>query len=420
MENNISQEAKPKHSKSFVFGIIILVVFISVITGSIFGFMAGGAASFLSGKVGGKLGKLFSPAGENKEAGIIQQKIIEEDSAVTEVVEKSTPAVVSIIISKDISQFKNLFNNPFDFPFFFDPFEEQQNQPQAEKQKVGGGSGFLVSSDGMIVTNKHVISDAQADYTVMASDGKEYPAKILAIHPSQDIAILKIEGSNFSVLNLGDSDNLKVGQTVIAIGYSLGEFANSVSKGIISGLKRSVTASSGFGETERLANIIQTDAAINPGNSGGPLLDISGKVIGVNVAMAQGAENIGFALPVNQVKKIISQVKSTGKISVPFLGIRYVMIDKEIQKDNSLPFDYGALVLRGERGTDLAVMPGSTADKAGIVENDIILEISGQKLTEDNQLADAIAKYNVGDAVTLKFWHKGETKEAKVVLEERK
>lgn len=418
MDTNISQE--PKSSKSLIIGIIVLVVFISVITGSIFGFMAGGAASFLSGKIGGKLGKFFPLAGENKEAGVIQQKIIEEDLAVTEVVEKSTPAVVSIIISKDISQFKNLFNNPFDFPFFFSPFEENQPPSDTEKQKVGGGSGFIASSDGMIVTNKHVVSDTQADYTVMTSDGKEYPAKILAIHPSQDIAILKIEGNDFPVLDLGDSDNLKVGQTVIAIGYSLGEFANSVSKGIISGLKRSVTASSGFGEMERLANIIQTDAAINPGNSGGPLLDISGNVIGVNVAMAQGAENIGFALPINQVKKIINQVKSTGKISVPFLGIRYVMINKEIQKDNSLPFDYGALVLRGERGTDLAVMPGSTADKAGIVENDIILEISGQKLTEDNQLADVIARYNIGDTVTLKFWHKGETKEAKVTLEERK
>jgi serine protease Do len=213
---------------------------------------------------------------------------------------------------------------------------------------------------------------------------------------------------------------LKVGQTVIAIGNSLGEFANSVSKGIISGLKRNVTAGSGFGETERLTNIIQTDAAINPGNSGGPLLDVSGSVIGVNVAMAQGAENIGFALPINQVENAINQIKTKGKISVPFIGIRYVIIDQAIQQQNNLPLDYGALVIRGERAIDLAVIPGSPADKAGIVENDIILEIDGSKITAENQLGDLISKHNVDDVVALKVWHKGETKDVKVTLEERK
>ncbi len=426
MENNIANETKKeseidvnksKFPKSAIVAILLISVIISTLFGAIFGFMAGGAANLLSAK----FGKILPRSG-NQQPQAIPQKLVEEDSAVVNVVEKATPAVVSIIITKDVPKFRSFFENPNDnsFPFFFNPFENRnQNGNETEKKKIGGGSGFFVSSDGMIVTNKHVVEDAQADYTAVTSDGKEYQARVLARHPIQDIAVIKIDGGDFPTLDLGDSDNLKVGQTVIAIGNSLGEFANSVSKGIISGLKRNVTAGSGFGQTEQLTNIIQTDAAINPGNSGGPLLDIGGQIIGVNVAMAQGAENVGFALPINQVRKIIETVKSKGKISVPFIGVRYVLVDEDIQKHNNLPFGYGALVLRGQNITDFAVIPGSPADKAGIAENDIILEINGQKLNENNQLADVIAKYNVGDTLTFKVWHKGDTKEVKVTLGER-
>jgi len=221
-------------------------------------------------------------------------------------------------------------------------------------------------------------------------------------------------------LELADSGNLKIGQTVIAIGNSLGEFRNTVSKGIISGLKRNVTAGDGFGQAETLSEVIQTDAAINPGNSGGPLLNISGQVIGVNVAMAQGAENIGFALPINIVKKGIESVKSKGKIVQPYIGVRYIPITEEIKKANNLPYGYGALVLRGQKVTDFAVVPGSPADKAGLTENDIILEINGVKIDEKNLLSDQIAKSNVGDTINLKIWHKGEEKTVQVKLEERK
>jgi len=200
----------------------------------------------------------------------------------------------------------------------------------------------------------------------------------------------------------------------------LGQFSNTVSRGIISGLKRNLTAGSDSGDMqENLTNIIQTDAAINPGNSGGPLIDINGNVIGVNVATAQGAQNIGFALPINQVAKTISQVQQTGKISTPFLGVRYLPIDATLQQANNLPFNYGVLVQRGQQITDLAVIPGSPADKAGIIENDIILEVNGQKIDASNQLQDLIAKYNVGDTVTLKVWDKGNTKDIPVVLQER-
>jgi S1-C subfamily serine protease len=259
-----------------------------------------------------------------------------------------------------------------------------------------------------------------ADYTVVMSDGKEYPAKVLARDPVQDVAVIKIEGTDFPVLALGDSDQMKIGQTVVAIGNSLGEFSNTVSKGIISGLGRSLTAGSFLGKSEQLSNIIQTDAAINPGNSGGPLLNINGEVIGVNVAVAAGAQNVGFAIPVNQIKRVITQVKDTGKISSPFLGVRYVIVDEELKSANNLSFDYGAVVVRGEKISDLAVVPGSPADKAGIVENDIILEINGNKINSKNPIANVIANYNIGEEITLKIWHRGEIKEVKVKLEERK
>lgn len=350
-----------------------------------------------------------------------------DDDMVTSVVTKVNPSVVSIVISKDVPNIQRLM--PFGFPFFM-PFGSdgqglQQQQPQQQqggstKQTIGAGSGFLISADGLIATNKHVVADTSADYTVITSDDKEHVAKVIARDPSRDIAILKIDDSTYPWLELGDSDAIKVGQTVIAIGNSLGEFSNTVSKGIVSGLQRDLTASSGMGQSERLTNIIQTDAAINPGNSGGPLLDLSGKVIGINVAIAEGAQNIGFALPANQVKKIIDQVQTTGKISTPFLGVRYVIVDDQVQKDNNLPFNYGAIIARGAKQTDFAVIPGSPADQVGLVENDIILEVDGKKIDATHALSDILADYNVNDTITLKVWHKGETKDVTIKLGERK
>lgn len=411
-ENNRNNPIKK--SLAGLAGLIALVVILASAFGAVFGFMSGEIAQ-----------KIFPNALKYTAAPgpeITRQRIVEEDSAVINAVEKAAPAVVSIVVSKDIPRMQNFFYNPFDFPDFFNPLgqPDADNQEGAQKQKIGGGSGFIITDDGMVVTNKHVVSDAAADYIAITSDGKEHPVKVLAMDPVNDFAVVKIEGGNYPKLSLGDSETLKIGQTVVAIGNSLGEFTNTVSKGIISGLRRNVTAGTGFGLTEQLHNIIQTDAAINPGNSGGPLLNIDGEVIGINVAMARGAQNIGFAIPSNQIKKTIDQVQKTGKISLPYLGVRYIPIDGSLQKENNLAFDYGALVLRGEKMTDLAVIPGSPADKAGIVENDIILEINGTKIDADNNLADIIARYNAGDSVILKIWHKGDTKDLRVKLDERK
>lgn len=398
---------------------IILVSFISGTLGAVYApaFLAKTDLPFLSDSAGSR----ETPV----ETRIIQERIIQEDSLIVDIVEKASPAVVSIVATKDVPRVRS--SNPFEgLPFFFlDPlqYDGEENgaeEGETERQRIGSGTGFFVSQDGLIVTNKHVVSDEAADYTVLLDGGKEYAATVLARDPIHDLAIIKVDGSGFTTLELGDSDTLKAGQTVIAIGNSLGEFANSVSKGIISGLGRNLTAGSGFGDEEQLTDIIQTDAAINPGNSGGPLLDVSGKIIGVNVAVARAAENVGFALPSNQLKRIVEDVKATGKISSAYMGVRYSILDKQAQEDNSLPFDYGAIVLRGTRATEFAVIPGSPADKAGIVENDIILEIDGQRIDTEHPLGNVLAKYRPGDTVTVKLWHKGETKDVTVVLEERK
>jgi serine protease Do len=431
----------------FKFWIILLLtlsIVISTFLGAIFGFIG---ATFYQ-KTSLKISRQYPfIAWEQKisQPSAIKQRVVEEDSAVIAVVEKSTPAVVSVIVSKDIPKVQDFFSTPFGnlFPFFEENNPDLQENPQG-KQKIGGGTGFLITKDGMIITNKHVVSDAGANYTVITNDNKEYPAKVLALDPNQDIAIIKIEparnatparndvatsgeqgvaggGQDFPILELGSSDSLKIGQTVIAIGNSLGEFSNTVSRGIISGLKRNITAAdSNFGIPEKLNDIIQTDAAINPGNSGGPLLNISGEVIGVNVAIAQGAQNIGFAIPSNDIKKVVEQVKSVGRIITPYLGVRYLPLNETIQKNNSLPYAYGALVVRGEQVSDLAVVPGSPADLAGIVENDIILEINGVKIDDKNPLSILVAKYEVGEEINLKIWHKGSEKEIKLKLAEKK
>ncbi len=258
------------------------------------------------------------------------------------------------------------------------------------------------------------------EYTVLMNDESKHEAKVLARDPINDIAILKIEGQDFPTVELGDSSTLKVGQTVIAIGNALGEFRNTVSTGVISGLSRSITAGGAGIGSEQLIGVIQTDASINPGNSGGPLLNLAGQVIGINTAMASGAENIGFAIPINAVKNTIESVRQYGRIVRPWLGVRYVMVNKTIAEENKLSVDYGALIVRGEKVTDLAVIPGSPADKAGLEENDIILEVNGQKIDQDHPLAMIISRYQPGDEITLKVLHKGEEKEVKVKLEEMK
>jgi serine protease Do len=235
---------------------------------------------------------------------------VEQSDAVVRAVEKANPAVVSIVVSKDVPVIEQYYEDVSPFGALFgDRFSRflvpRYRERGTERREIGGGSGFIISPDGYIVTNRHVVDDAEASYAVFTNDGKKYDSRIVFSDESLDIALIKIEASGLEHLAFADSDDIKVGQSVIAIGNALGEFRNTVSVGVVSGLARSIVAGDEEGNTETLDEVIQTDAAINPGNSGGPLVDLSGKVVGVNIAVVRDSENIGFALPANVVRRAV-------------------------------------------------------------------------------------------------------------------
>lgn len=383
---------------------IILVIIISLFVGLIGGLIPSIYFTHI----------LYEQMISQKQGG--QTKVPE---TIPEVVKQASPAVVSIIISKYVPIYEQGYYNPFGENSPFDIRIPILKQKGTKLQEVGGGTGFIISANGLIATNKHVVLDSEAEYTVLTNDGKKYSATVVDRDPLQDIAIIKIDANNLPILKLGNSDNLEIGQTVIAIGNALGEFRNTVSSGIISGLLRTITAGGG-GMSEQLEDIIQTDAAINPGNSGGPLLNLFGEVIGMNTAVVQGAENIGFAIPIDKVKRDIADIQTKGKIVYAFLGVRYVLVTKAIAETNKLPVDYGALITKGDNANEPAISPDSAADKAGLKEGDIILELNGTKINETNTLTKLISKYNPGETIVLKILRDGKEMTVNVVLGELK
>lgn len=343
---------------------------------------------------------------------------------VVDVVERTSPAVVSIIVTKDLPKLEDVLLDPFADPFFGgSPFRFRVRRPsgEVEPREVGGGTGFLVSEDGTILTNRHVVADPAASYTVLFNTGEKISARLLAQDPALDLAVLKVDKQGLPTIPLGNSNTLRVGQTVIAIGNALGEFRNTVSVGVISGLGRQVTAGDqSTGQTETLDAVIQTDAAINPGNSGGPLLNLQGEAIGINTAVAGGAENIGFALPIGEVGRVLEDVRTHGRILRPFLGVRYVLITPSLARANDLPVDAGALVVAGDGRGEPAVAVGSAAARAEIQENDILLELNGQRIDAEHSLASLIRGKRPGDRVGLKVISDGKEKTVEVTLGEAK
>jgi serine protease Do len=346
-------------------------------------------------------------------------KILSEESAVIDAAEKVGPSVVTVGISKTqaaITPQLNFFNNIYD-PFgFFGGQQGGQTQPQQINQDIG--SGFIISSDGLIVTNKHVVSDTEATYRVITADDKEFPVIKIYRDPANDLAILKIDTATMSgvvlkPVEMGDSSNLKVGQFAIAIGTALGEFRHTVTHGVVSGLGRGITAGSPYeGSVERLDNVIQTDAAINPGNSGGPLVNTAGQVIGINTAVSSQGQNIGFAIPINVVKDAINNFNNTGQFSRPYLGVRYRILDLNTAMQYEVP--QGAYVQE--------VIKDSPADKAGIQSGDIITKIEDIKITgtDNANLSANISTHKVGDKIQLEYWRSGNLKTTTVTLEEAK
>ena len=385
--------------KRFLTGVAIgLVILASVLGGAI-------SERLFGYKI---LDKFFPPRQGGSSSQVLQQRILNEESVVIDVAEKVSPSVVTVGITKT-----QRVLDLFEWDPFMDPFGLFR-QPKSREEKIQQdiGSGFIVSADGLVVTNKHVVADTQAKYRVITKDDKEYEVKKIYRDPVNDLAILKIDASGLKPVELGDSDKLKVGQFVIAIGTALGQFRHTVTTGVISGLGRGITAGSPFeGYVERLDNVIQTDAAINPGNSGGPLLNSAGQVIGVNVAVAAEGQNIGFALPINLVKESLVNFEKTGRFERPFLGVRYRMISQDLALLNNVP--QGAYVVE--------VVQDSPADKAGIKEGDIITKLDGQPVREkDGGLAKLIAQKKIGEKVELTIWRDGEQKEVTATLEESK
>lgn len=330
-------------------------------------------------------------------------EILDEETVVTRVVEKATESVVTVSISKDVvSSSADLFRQMFGF------YEEKAETTNIQRDI---GTGFIISEDGLIVTNKHVVSDLGAKYKVVI--GKDETVEVVNIYrdPINDLAIIKVNKNGLKPVEMGDSDKLKVGQTVIAIGTALGEFRSTVTKGVISGLGRGITAG-GFGVgLEKLEDVIQVDAAINSGNSGGPLFDSSGKVIGVNVAMSQGGQNIGFALPINIVKQSVDNFKITGEFDRPYLGVSYQIISKQAALLNEVPA--GVYIQ--------TVVENSPAFKSGLKSGDIITEVDGNKLVDmkDTSVAGIVNQKKIGDTVKIKFYRDNKELEVEVKLEKK-
>ena len=329
-----------------------------------------------------------------------------EKSRVIETVKLVMPAVVSITISKDVKdlakEMPEFFQSaPAGRPELNIPPDKINAQGQVQ---VGGGSGFIVDETGIVLTNKHVIAEANAKYMITTNSDETYDAEVLARDPINDVAILKINPKNkLPVLKMGDSEKLELGQTVLAIGNALGLFKNTVSAGIISGLSRAISAQADIGAPyQEMRGLIQTDAAINPGNSGGPLVDIFGQVIGINAAVVYGAQNINFAIPIKAAERDLSDLKKYGHIRRPLLGLRYLMVNRNIMEKLKLPVDYGAYITK-ENPLDQAVISKSPADEAGIKENDIVLEWNNQKITTEKSMQDYLDDCAVGDKVNLKI-----------------
>ncbi len=396
LEDDANQKFKrtKKGSRSWTLFVgIVLIAFIVGVVGGIGGIVA---LSVNDGALAKKLGINYS---ELSIPTIRTEKIVlEESNAVIDASAKVSEAVVSI--------------------------QQKQTMQDQFGQLVetgAAGTGFVITNDGLIITNKHVVSDADAKYTVTLSDGRSFEAKVQSMDPIQDLAVLKIEAKNLPVVELGDSDQLKVGQWVVAVGNALGKFDNTVTVGIVSARNRKIEATDEQGNNpEALDGIIQTDAAINSGNSGGPLVNLKGQVVGINTAVAADAQSIGFAIPINSAKSAIDSIRKTGRIIRPYLGVRYLPITKDLATTNNYPVDYGALVVSGKSSGQVAVVPSSPADKAGIVENDIILEVNGEKVDASNGLVKLIQQYNVGETIDLKVLSKGKEKTVKVKLEEGK
>jgi len=315
---------------------------------------------------------------------------LDEQEASIRAIAKVQPTVVSIIVYDD----ENILT--------IDAKSGKQSI-ESERTQRGRGTGFIISSDGYVLTNKHVVDSASSkgSFRIIMNSGKQYYAQLIAKDVLNDLAVLKIFDKNLDFVELGDSDSLQVGSTVIAIGNALGLYQNTATKGIVSGLGRSIVASEeANGNIQSLDNIIQTDAGINHGNSGGPLVDLQGRVVGINVAVDESGSSIGFAIPINDARVVIRSIIENGRIIRPRLGLKYIMLSPEIAIDNKLNRTSGAWIATSDES--LSIVKDGPADKAGLLNDDIIFEINAIKIEGQNTLLSVVQKYKPGDKIGMK------------------
>ncbi|HAC56113.1 TPA: 2-alkenal reductase [Candidatus Saccharibacteria bacterium] len=343
--------------------------------------------SFLGAWTAIETGLIQSDGSITEKRNIVSQ----EGEVVADVAENVSPSVVSILT------------------------ESQASLGLRSYTQQGAGTGIVISSDGYILTNKHVV-DGASDLQIVLSDGTAYDdIEFVGSDPSNDIAFLKINGvEDLKPATIGDSSKVEVGEKVIAIGNALGQYQTTVTSGIVSGLGRPLVAGTGEeGETEQLSNLLQTDAAINPGNSGGPLVNLNGEVIGINTAIDEDAEGIGFAIPVNDTKGLIESVTKNGKVEKAYLGVTYNMVTADIAKRYNLNVESGAY-LSNDDGD--AVRPNSPAASAGLKEGDVILKVDGKELGATYPLQSAIGAHAPGDTVKVTYVRDGKETTIEVTL----
>lgn len=364
--------------------------------------------ALISGIIGGVVGSQRSEDNYSGKNLSEQKKIVTTESKlINQIVKNVGPSVVSLKIQITDNSQVDFFGRPL------------QQSGQA------AGTGIILTSDGLIVTNRHVVPDGATNVSVTLSDGKVF--KDVSIvgktneNDSLDIAFLKInnlEEQKLVPASLGNSANVRVGDSVVAIGNALGQFQNTVTSGIISGYGRSIEAgeSSGQGSTESLINLFQTDTAINEGNSGGPLVNMNAQVIGINTAVAGNAQNIGFAIPINDVTGLINSVIKTGKLSRPYLGVRYVPLTQELADQYNLKVSNGAYIAPSGDEFSSSVLSDGPAGKAGVQEKDIIIAVNDKKIDQSNGLASLLGMYQPGDKVKLTILRGDKTIQLNVTL----
>ncbi len=348
-----------------------------------------------AGVLGAWLSSQATQKNNSLTSGVDGNQVVTEDEAdLANIVKKVGPTVVSVVTT------------------------QTTGSGRFQTTSEGAGTGIIVSADGYILTNRHVVQDART-LEIINSEGERYSdVTLVGSDPLNDIAILKIKAAkDLPAAELGDSGTVRVGQRVIAIGNSLGQYQNTVTSGIISGLGRPVTAATdelGM-NVESLTDLLQTDAAINPGNSGGPLINMAGQVIGINTAIVSDAQSVGFAIPINAARGIIRGVLANGTIQKAYLGVQFVAITPDIRAELNLSERNGALVKSGTSG-QAAVISGGPADKAGIREGDIITKVDDRVIGEQGGLGSLIAEFLPGEKVTLTIIRDGKTQEVSVTL----